>query len=628
MATVSLLTQITADEIVDTVREPLLVLDTELKVRRGNRAFYQLFRMTPEETEGRPIYELNDRQWDIPALRILLEDILPQNKCFNDFEILHEFGTVGMRILLLNGRRVYRGPQRTEYILLAMEDITERRRMEKQRAELETRFTSLLENLRDHSILTLDPEGYITSWNREAEKILGFTEVEAIGQHFSIIFTPEDLQTGIPALELSIARKDGRAEDERWHTRKGGERFWALGILTPTQDANGVHTGYCKILRDMTDRKQAQDGREQADERKDEFLATLAHELRNKLAPIRNGLELLKLTTDTLIREQSREMMERQLVQMLRLVDDLLDISRVTQNKLELRKTTVELSTIVQNAIETARPLIEAGGHTLAVSIPPWPIHLHADPLRMARIFENLLNNTAKFTPPDGQISVVVECEESEITVTVKGSGIGISPDSLPRLFETFSQVDRNLEGTQGGLSIGLAHAKIFTEAHGGKVEVRSDGQGEGYTYIVRLPIMAEGQSENRRNVKGSPPASTNRILIVDDNRDGAASLAMLLKVLGNEIHTAHDGLQGVEMAESFKPDAIVLDIGLPQLNGYEVCRRIRAQPWGKQILIVAATGWGQEEDRRRSKEAGFDHHFVKPVDAAQFVNLLLKRAT
>ena len=436
------------------------------------------------------------------------------------------------------------------------------------------------------------------------------------------------MQTGIPALELSITRKDGRAEDERWHTRKSGEWFWALGIVTPTHDANGVHTGYSRILRDLTDRKQARDGRQQADKRTDEFLATSAHELRNTLAVIRHGLESLKLTTDPLIREQSREMLERQLVQTGRFVDGLLDISRVTQNELELRKSTVELSTIVQNATETARPLIEAGGHTLAVSIPPGPIHLHADPIRMAQIFGNLLNNSAELIPPDGQISVVVECEGSEIAVTVKGSSIGNSPDPQPRLFERFSQVDRSLERTRGGLGIAMALVKCFTEAHGGKVEVHSDGKGEGYTYIVRLPMMAEVQSENRRNVHGSLPAPTNRILIVDDNRDGAASLAMLLKVLGNETRTAHDGLQGVEMAESFKPDAIVLDIGLPQLNGYEVCRRIRAQPWGKQMLIVAATGWGQEEDRRRSKEAGFDHHFVKPVDAAQFVNLLLNRAT
>ncbi len=626
MAAPSPLIQISPDDILDTVREPMIVLDAELRVRRANHAFYKLFRMAPEECEGRLIYELNDHHWDVPALRDLLEDVLPKNTYFKDFEIIHEFGSVGPIVLRLNARCVYRDSKRTEYILLAMENITDRRRLERQRAELETRFTSLVKNIRDHSIFTLDLSGFITSWNREAERILGFTEAEAIGQHFSMIFTPEDQQAGIPALELSTATKEGRAEDERWHARKSGERFWALGIVTRTQDANGVHTGFSKILRDMTDRKQAEEGMQQADKRKDEFLATLAHELRNPLAPIRNGLELLKLTTDPLKWEQARGMMERQLDHMVRLVDDLLDISRITQNRLELRRSPVEFSTLVQNAIEIARPLIEANGHTLSVSTPSWPIYLNADPTRLAQVFGNLLNNSAKFTNPGGHISLNAECEGDEIVVTVKDSGIGIAPESLPRLFEMFSQVDGSLERARGGLGIGLALVKGLTEAHNGKVEVRSAGLGEGCTFVVRLPMAVPKPGQIGMPEKESQTASAKRILIVDDNRDGAASLAMLLKVLGNETRTAHDGLQGVEVAESFRPDAIVLDIGLPQLNGYEVCRRIRAQQWGKQILIVAATGWGQEEDRRRSKEAGFDHHFVKPVDAAQFINLLIER--
>ncbi len=252
--------------------------------------------------------------------------------------------------------------------------------MEDQRRELETRYTSLVKNIRDHSIFTLDPEGRITSWNREAEKILGYTEAEALGQHFSIIFTPEDREAGVPAQELATATSEGRAEDERWHARKGGERFWALGIVTPTQDASGAHTGYSKILRDMTDRKRAEEGLQLADKRKDEFLATLAHELRNPLAPIRNGLHLLRLTTDPATWAQAREMMERQLGQMVRLVDDLLDISRITRNKLELRKAPVELWAVVQNAVETARPQIEASGHTLTVTLPPQPIRRRRGP--------------------------------------------------------------------------------------------------------------------------------------------------------------------------------------------------------------------------------------------------------
>lgn len=615
-----------ADSIVDTVREPLLVLGADLKVWRANRSFYRTFAVTPEETIDRLVYDLGNGQWDIPRLRSLLEEILPQNTSFNDFEVTHEFPSIGRKVMLLNARRLYRQPNGTEFILLAFEDITERRRLEDERRELEARFTSLVKNIRDHSIFTLDPQGHITSWNREAEKILGYTEAEALGQHFSIIFTPEDQQAGVPAQELSTALSEGRAEDERWHARKGGERFWALGIVTPTQDASGAHTGYSKILRDMTDRKRAEERLQQADRRKDEFLATLAHELRNPLAPIRNGLQLLKLTTDPSTWEQAREMMERQLGQMVRLVDDLLDISRITRNKLELRKAPVELWAVVQSAVETARPQIEASGHTLTVTLPPQPIHLNADLTRLAQVFWNLLNNSAKYTEPGGRISLVAEMQGGEAVVTVQDNGIGLAAESMPGLFEIFSQVDRSLERAQGGLGIGLALVKGLTEAHGGRVEVRSDGVSRGSTFIVRLPVTERKHPAGRPQADATQPAAQGRILVVDDNRDGAASLAMLLTVMGNDTRIAHDGLEGVELAEAFRPDLIVLDIGLPKLNGYDACRRIREKPWAKDTLIVAATGWGQDDDRRRSKEAGFDHHLVKPVDAAELNRLLAER--
>jgi PAS domain S-box-containing protein len=617
---------ITAEDIVDTVREPLLVLNADLRVRRANRSFYRTFKVAPEDTEGRLVYELGNRQWDIPALRRLLEDVLPQNTAFDDFEVAHDFESIGRKVMLLNARRVYRHGNHTESILLAIEDITEQRRLEDERRELETRFTSLVKNIRDHSIFTLDPQGRITSWNREAQRILGYAEAEALGQHFSMIFTPEDREAGVPAQELTTATSEGRAEDERWHLRKNGERFWALGIVTPTTDASGAHTGYSKILRDMTDRKRAEEGLQLADKRKDVFLATLAHELRNPLAPIRNGLQLLKLTTDPATWAQAREMMERQLGQMVRLVDDLLDISRITRNRLELRKAPVQLWAVVQSAVETARPQIEAGGHTLTVTLPPQPIYLDADLTRLAQVFWNLLNNSAKYTEPGGRISLTAEMEGGEAVVTVRDNGIGIPAESLPGLFEMFSQVDRSLERAQGGLGIGLALVKGLTEAHGGRVEARSEGEGRGCTFVVRLPVTERKSPAGGPQADGSQPAPRGRILVVDDNRDGAASLAMLLTVMGNDTRTAHDGLEGVELAEAFRPDLIVLDIGLPKLNGYDACRRIRERPWAKDTLIVAATGWGQDDDRRRSKEAGFDHHLVKPVDAAELNRLLAER--
>ncbi len=607
-----------ADSIVDTVREPMLVLSADLRVRRANRSFYRTFRVTPEETVGRLVYDLGNQQWDIPWLRKLLEEVLPQDTAFDDFEVEHDFPAIGRKYMLLNARRICGKDNQTEFILLAIEDTTERRLAEEARREIESRYTSLVQNIKDHSIFMMDLEGNITTWNAEAERIIGYTEAEILGRNFSVIFTPEDLLAGMSKQELRLARENGRAEDERWHVRKDASRFWALGIVTPMHDAGGNLSGFSKILRDMTDRKRAEQALQEADRHKDVFLATLAHELRNPMVPLRNGLQLLRLTTEPEAREQARAMMERQLGQMVRLVDDLLDISRISRNKLELRKARIELWAVVQSAVETARPQIEASGHTLTVTLPPSPVYLHADLTRLAQVFWNLLNNSAKYTEPGGRITLTAKVQGAEAVVTVEDTGIGIPAEALPRLFELFSQVDRNLDRAQGGLGIGLALVKGLTEAHGGTVEVFSAGAGKGSSFVVRLPVSRGVPVRKTQSpTDGAAFGPRRRILVVDDNRDGASSLAMLLTVMGHDTRIAHDGLEGVELAEAFRPDLIVLDIGLPKLNGLDACRRIREQPWAKNVVIAAATGWGQDEDRRRSEEAGFDHHLVKPVDAA-----------
>jgi PAS domain S-box-containing protein len=612
-----------ADNIVDTVREPMLVLSADLRVRRANRSFYRTFRVTPGETVDRLVYDLGNQQWDIPWLRKLLEEVLPQDTAFDDFEVEHVFPAIGRKYMLLNARRICGKDNQTEFILLAIEDTTERRLAEEAKREIESRYTSLVQNIKDHSIFMMDLDGNITTWNAEAERIIGYTEAEILGRNFSVIFTPEDLQAGKPNQELRQAREDGRAEDERWHVRKDGRRFWALGIVTPMHDAGGNLTGFSKILRDMTDRKRAEEALQEADRHKDVFLATLAHELRNPMVPLRNGLQLLRLTTEPGAREQARAMMERQLGQMVRLVDDLLDISRISRNKLELRKARIELWAVVQSAVETARPQIEASGHTLTVTLPPSPVYLHADLTRLAQVFWNLLNNSAKYTEPGGRITLTATLQGTEAVVTVEDTGMGIPAEALPRLFEMFSQVDRNLDRAQGGLGIGLALVKGLTEAHGGTVEVFSAGAGKGSSFVVRLPVSrGVPVREKPSPTDGAAFGPRRRILVVDDNRDGASSLAMLLAVMGHDTRIAHDGLEGVELAEAFRPDLIVLDIGLPKLNGLDACRRIREQPWAKNVVIAAATGWGQDEDRRRTEEAGFDHHLVKPVDAAALEKL------
>jgi CheY-like chemotaxis protein len=349
----------------------------------------------------------------------------------------------------------------------------------------------------------------------------------------------------------------------------------------------------------------------------------LAHELRNPLAPIRNGLQLLKLTSDPSIAGEAIAVMERQLNQMVRLVDDLLDINRINRNKLELRKTRVDLASIVQCALETARPQIEAKGHKLTITLPSSPVYLDGDLTRLAQVFCNLLNNSAKYTESGGLISLTAQTEGDEVSVTVRDNGIGIPADSLPSLFAMFSQVDRNLERAEGGLGIGLALVQGLVDAHCGRVSAQSDGPGHGSTFIVHLPIAkTEAHVEHLSQLECKMIAN-HKILVVDDNRDAASSLAMLLRVMGNETRAAHDGLQALELAEAFRPDLIIMDIGMPKLNGYDTCRRIRDTPWGKGILLVAVTGWNQEEDRRRSKDAGFDHHIVKPIDSAALRRLI-----
>jgi signal transduction histidine kinase/FixJ family two-component response regulator len=386
-------------------------------------------------------------------------------------------------------------------------------------------------------------------------------------------------------------------------------------ILVQLAQMASVAIENARLVQDLRD----------ADRRKDEFLATLAHELRNPLAPLRNGLEVMKLAGgDSGAVEQSRAMMERQLGQMVRLIDDLLDVSRISRGKITLQRQCVELATVVQQAVETSRPLINANEHDLTIVAPPEPIYVEADVTRLAQVFSNLLNNAAKYMEPGGRITLRIERQGGEAMVRVRDTGMGIPAPMLPKLFEMFTQIDRSLERSQGALGIGLSIVKRLAEMHGGSVEARSDGHGMGSEFVVRLPVVlslaGERQVEPAERQAGKV---ARRILVVDDNRDSALSLAMMLKLMGNETQTTYDGLETLDVAAAFRPDLILLDIGMPKLNGYDTARRIREQPWGRNIVLIALTGWGQDEDRRRSQEAGFDAHMTKPVDPAALERLL-----
>ena len=373
-----------------------------------------------------------------------------------------------------------------------------------------------------------------------------------------------------------------------------------------------------EIRDQLHDLQRAEAQLRDGDRRKDEFLATLAHELRNPLAPIRNALQIMRLTGDEKAAvEQARIMMERQLGQMIRLIDDLLDVSRITRGKLDLRKERVELAAIIKNAVDTALPHIEAAGHELDVNVPAQPLYLDADPVRLAQVLSNLLNNAAKYTERGGRISLAAERRDREAVVTVRDTGVGIPSEALSSIFEMFTQIDHSLERAHGGLGIGLTLVKRLVEMHGGSVEAHSAGVGKGAEFVVRLPVIGlpspvqESTTDNERRVR----AIKWRILVADDNGDAAESMGTMLRLMGNEVRTVRDGVQAVEEASAFRPDLVLLDIGMPRLNGYEAARRIRRERWGKNMLLVALTGWGQDEDKRRASEAGFDRHFTKPVD-------------
>ena len=424
------------------------------------------------------------------------------------------------------------------------------------------------------------------------------------------------------AIEYRIVHPNGSL---RWVFAKGRTSIEGTGPSRRATSFNGT-------VADITEQKKGEEERErlvarlqEQDQRKDEFLATLAHELRNPLAPIRNGLQIMRLAKgDAKATEQVRSMMERQLGQMVHLIDDLLDLSRISRGAIDLRKVRIELAKAIQLAIEATRPSIEQAGHELVIEVPPGPIFVDADLTRLAQVFSNLLNNAAKYTQRGGRIRLSVQHLGTEAVVSVQDNGIGIPPHMLQHVFEMFTQVDRHLERSQGGLGVGLSIVQRLVQMHGGSVEARSDGNGRGSEFVVRLPVALS-------LVRDKPPEEANlvrpiahhRILVVDDNVDAAMSLAMMLTMMGNETLTAHGGQEALNVAATFRPDVMFLDIGMPKLNGYEVCRRLRQEAWGKDMLVIALTGWGQDEDKRLSLEAGFDSHMVKPVLAPDLEKLL-----
>ena len=888
-----------AENILWTMREPLIVLDADLRVESVNRAFYRTFGVTPADTIGKFIYELGNRQWDIPEFRGLLEEILPQSHTIEDFLVEWEFERLGRRTMLLNARHMHSHGGVQERIVLAIEDITERRQTQGRLRDSEQRFARFMQHLpglawikdsdgryvyandaaekafrtsrtelygkSDQELFPQETAARFAANDRQAldksfiqaveeleddagmvhqsivskfsipgsngdavligglaiditelkqaeealhvseeryrtlfasidegfcviEKVdgrpgapLDFRFVEAnpafavqsgvsgvVGKGFRQAFPGEpeewlesfdrvlrtgesmrferELVTQARVLELYAfriddnnrrrvavifkdvtARKMGeiavRDSEERYRTlfdlgpvavysvdaagviqkfnrraaelwgrepapgdtdlrfcgsfrmfrpdgqfmpheqcpmaevvagivaevhdgevlieRPDGSRVTVVVNIRPLKSQHGEITGAINCFYDITERKQAEEALRESDRRKSEFLAMLAHELRNPLAPISVSIELLRRAKGLEGADlHALEVLQRQVGQMIRLVDDLLDAGRISRGKIDLRRERVELASVVYHVVDAVRPISESRAQELTVTLPVEPLYLDADPTRLAQIVGNLLNNACKFTDRGGHIWLTVALEEDfkasqhkntsrqgapHVVIRVRDTGIGIADDQLEHVFDMFTQVDRSLERSLTGLGIGLTLVKTLTEMHGGTVEARSDGTGRGSEFVVRLPIAVDTDtSAYKPSETLAVPSAPLRILIVDDNRDAVDMLVLLLKLAGHKTFTAHDGVAAVEGAARLDPDVILLDIGLPGLNGYDVARRIREQQdQTRRPLLVALTGWGQDEDRHRSREAGFDAHVVKPVDLAVLDRLL-----
>jgi two-component system, chemotaxis family, CheB/CheR fusion protein len=733
------------ESIVKTVREPVLVLDKDLRVKTVSRAFCETFGVTPEQTENRLLYDLGNRQWDIPGLRHLLEEVLPRDNQVTDFEVHHRFEGIGTRTMRLNARRLIQAADQPPLILLAVEDVSERVRLGQELRTSEEFSRTVLESSPD-CVKVLDGEGRLLTMNATGMCLLEIDDFSAFrGKEWGTLW-PQDSRERIAA--AIAAAKDGRTDrfqafsptakgtpkwwdvmvapvrsgdgridrivsvsrditatmqvelalreteerfrmladnmsqlawtcdqignvtwyNRRWldytglsfeemqgwnwskvqhpqhldrvvagvkHSAESGEPWddtfplrgkdgayrWFLSRAVPLRDSEGNVVRWFGTNTDVTEQRQMADELRQnaadmaeSDGRKNEFLAMLAHELRNPLAPIQNALQILRRTGgngETVA--SASEMMERQVHQMVRLVDDLLDVNRISRGKIELRRGRTDLASVVHHAVDAARSLYKSMDHDLTVTLPPKPIYLNADPTRLTQVVGNLLNNACKFTDNGGRISLTVERQAEEAVIRVRDTGIGLAADQLSRIFDMFTQVDTSLERSVSGLGIGLTLVKSLVELHGGTVEVSSAGPGQGSEFVVRLPITAATHEAppNSTTTEPTTPAVPRRVLVVDDNRDSATSLAMLLKITGNEVRTAADGLEAVAQAEAYRPEVILLDIGLPKMNGYDACRAIRQQSWGKDVLLIALTGWGQEEDRQKSKDAGFNGHLV-----------------
>lgn len=619
-----------ANDIIATLREPFVVLDGDLRVKIANRAFYDSFSVEEAETENRLLYELGDGQWNIPSLRTLLTDILrSQTPSLRDFEVEHDFPALGPKTMLLNARRFPPDSEHPDLILLAIEDITAHKQAEVAVQTSEVRYRRLFETARD-GILILDAKTLkIIDANPFMTEMLGYSRDEFMGKELWEIGLFGDKQASKAAYQ-ELQEKGYIRYDHLPLETKNGKRA-EVEFVSNVYQVDHRPIAQCNIRdigeRSRLERKTHEQAEALADlhRRKDEFLAMLSHELRNPLAPISNAVQLLRLQRhESPLQQRACTIIERQLGQLVHLVDDLLEVSRISTGRIHLQREQLDMRAIVERGVETARPLIEQRRHALDVHLPPSPIWIDGDATRLEQVVVNLLNNAAKYTDECGNIWLSLQQEGTEAVLRVRDSGVGIAPDLMPRIFTLFTQAERSLARSQGGLGIGLALVQRLVEMHEGRVEA-SSVLGKGSEFVVRLPaaLAAAAKPPSPPSEEAKPTGPSLRMLVVDDNVDAAESLAMLMRASGHDVRTAHDGPTALDLALDYRPNVVLLDIGLPGLDGYEVAKRMRQQPVHQNVVVVAMTGYGKESDRKRAQDAGFDHHLVKPARFEQLQKIL-----
>jgi PAS domain S-box-containing protein len=502
-------------------------------------------------------------------------------------------------------------------------DLTERREHEERLRRSEENLRLLVEGVRDHAIIMLGAQGEVMSWNAGAQRLLGYEAEEIIGRPASAFYTEEDATAHKPQTELAIARHAGVSTDTGWRLRRDGSRMWADVTLTALHERDGSVRGFVQIMRDLTQRRRVQE-LESEGQRINEFIAMLAHELRNPLAPIGNAVGIMEKMVGTPELVWCTKLIGRQVLHLSRLVDDLLDVSRITSGKIQLRRETLDLKALVEAAVETVRPTVTSFGHELLMELPHVPVYVEGDATRLTQVVVNLLTNAAKYTPNGGCVQVRLQERSGMAVIYVIDNGIGMSKALMENAFDMFVQGERTLDRAEGGLGIGLTLVKRIVKMHGGTVSATSAGAGQGSEFTVRIPLVdAPVQAAASPPARAAHPARARKILVVDDNEDAAQSLATLLRLSGHEAEVANDGPQALRLAGASPPDAVLLDLGLPGMDGLEVARRLREIPTLAHTRLVAMTGYAQEVHRQAAREAGFTTHLVKPVDFEDLMNAI-----